>query len=597
MINKLKLVLIATVFSLPYAKAETINVANHGIIPGKDITYKLNLLIEKLKDQENIVLSFPKGQYDFYPENAIEKYRTVSNHDNGLKRMAFSLFGNKSITIEGNGSTFMMHGRLIPFVIDDVDGIKLKNFSINWVRSFHAEMEVIESDETTKSAVFQIDPKEYPFTIKQGELFFDRFGQIDPTGANMVFDPNTRSPIWNTNDYGMSWSGKNAVKLADNKVKLSGVFPLKVPPIGSVMVVYGIHPTSRLCPAIHVTNSKNLEMENVTVYDAGGMGLIVERTDNIALDGMKITSTDDRIVSTRADATHFIGCKGTIKVENCLFEHMLDDGINVHGAYVPVVEYLGNNQFLCEISHFQQWGLTFAEAGDKIALMSRETVLPFFETNVTKIKTLNEHRFVLEVADVPEKMPDVLMSVENLTWNPDLIMRNNIIRENRARSVLVTTKGKVLIEKNYFSSQMHGIHIEGDNNYWYESGAVQNVVIRNNEFVNSGFGNSNYYPLIASPLLRKEQRIGDGQYHHNIEFTNNTLKSFNGNVVKAFSVHGLTISGNTIELIKDYPTTKQLPAFHLDYCDDVILKKNKFIGFDWPQEVKQEKNCTNIKIK
>ena len=65
MINKLKLVLIATVFSLPYAKAETINVANHGIIPGKDITYKLNLLIEKLKDQENIVLSFPKGQYDF----------------------------------------------------------------------------------------------------------------------------------------------------------------------------------------------------------------------------------------------------------------------------------------------------------------------------------------------------------------------------------------------------------------------------------------------------------------------------------------------------------------------------------------------------
>lgn len=66
-------------------------------------------------------------------------------------------------------------------------------------------------------------------------------------------------------------------------------------------------------------------------------------------------------------------------------------------------------------------------------------------------------------------------------------MKNNTIRDNRARSVLVTTKGKVLIEGNYFSSQMHGILIEGDNHKWYESGAVQDVTIRNNMFENIGY--------------------------------------------------------------------------------------------------------------
>lgn len=64
------------------------------------------------------------------------------------------------------------------------------------------------------------------------------------------------------------------------------------------------------------------------------MGLIVERTENITLNQLIVSSDDDRLVSTRADATHFIGCKGTIRAENCRFEHMLDDGINVHGACV-----------------------------------------------------------------------------------------------------------------------------------------------------------------------------------------------------------------------------------------------------------------------
>lgn len=49
--------------------------------------------------------------------------------------------------------------------------------------------------------------------------------------------------------------------------------------------------------------------------------------------------------------------------------------------------------------------------------------------------------------------------MENLTWYPDVVMRENTVRQNRACSALITTKGKVWIEGNYFSSQMHGILI------------------------------------------------------------------------------------------------------------------------------------------
>lgn len=573
--------------------AESINVADHGVVPGKDVTLAVKKLLESVKGKSDVTLVFPKGTYDFHPENASEQYRAVANHDNGLKRFGFPLFGFKDITIDGSGSVFMFHGRMVPITIDRSQGVNLKDFSIDWIRSFHAELTVVEIDETGKSFVVEADPDKYPYKIAGGKILFQRFGQDDVIGANMVFDPATRSPIYRTKDYAVNGKKAKLSTISKERFRIGNAVKTP-PPVGSVLVVYGTHPTSRLCPAIHVTNAADLMIENVSVHEAGGMGLIVERTDNVTLNHFVVTSTDDRIVSTRADATHFIGCKGTIKLTSCVLEHMLDDGVNVHGAYVKVQEYLGDRQFLCEISHFQQWGLTFASPGDKVALLSRTTILPFAETTVEKIEILNEHRFVMTVAGVPESIPDVPMSVENLSWHPDLVMQKNIIRENRARSVLVTTKGKVLIEDNYFSSQMHGILIEGDNNKWYESGAVGDVTIRNNVFENIGYAVTERYPLLAAPLFTNQQHWGEGHYHRNIDFSGNTIKSFNGLLVNARSVQGLNISGNTVEFSSDYPAVDEGPAIVIEYCDDVTIKDNTVTGFDRDLIIQTSSDSTKV---
>jgi hypothetical protein len=198
---------------------------------------------------------------------------------------------------------------------------------------------------------------------------------------------------------------------------------------------------------------------------------------------------------------------------------------------------------------------------------------------------------------MPADLPEGPLSAENLSWYPDLIMRNNTVRENRARSVLVTTKGRVLIENNYFSSQMHGILIEGDNNNWYESGAVQDVTIRNNTFENIGYEVTKRYPLLASPLYTPEQRMGQGRYHRNIHFTGNTIKSFNGLLAKARSVAGLNISGNKINFSTDYPAADEGPAIVLEYCDDVTVEDNQATGFDHPLAINLSPDTTDIHIK
>lgn len=575
-------------------KGEVINVADYGIQPGKDVTYEVNRLIESLNGKKGLTLFFPKGEYIFYPENAVEAYRAVSNHDNSMKRIAFPLFDFEDFTLDGNGSTFIFHGRICPIILDGSKGLNLKNFSIDWDTPFHHELRVVERDEEANSFVAEISPMKYGFEIKNDQILFNHYDWQDPIGQNITFDSATAAPIWNTQLYHLRVRSETKVSRVGEKLARFQYASKIPPPIGSIIATYGRAPTNRLAQAIHVINSSDTYIENVTVFAAGGMALIAERSDNVHLNKFVVTASEERFMATRADATHFVGCKGLIKVENCKFEHMLDDGINVHGAYIKVEEYKGENVFLCEISHRQQGGFTFAEAGDKVMITSRETVLPIFETTVKAVKILNEKRLLVTLSEMPESLPKGLLSLENITWYPDLVMRKNIIRQNRARGALISTKGKVLIEGNYISSQMHGILIEGDNNKWYESGGVRDVTIRNNTFENISFGRMTGYPLYVSPLLRPEQRLGAEKYHQNIRFTNNEIKSFNGHMIFARSVKGFEIKGNHVQQSDDYPNGSKLPAIALDYCEDVDIQQNQFTGFDWPMKVTRSSNTTAV---
>jgi hypothetical protein len=123
------------------------------------------------------------------------------------------------------------------------------------------------------------------------------------------------------------------------------------------------------------------------------------------------------------------------------------------------------------------------------------------------------------------------------------------------------------------------------------------VTITNNTFENIGYGNDERYPLFASPLLRPEQRLGDKKYHHNIRFTNNRIKSFNGHLVCARTVKGLKVTGNVIRLSHDYPTGSDRASVELEYCEDVIFEGNTYTGFDWPVKIQSSENTTGLSVK
>ena len=142
-----------------------------------------------------------------------------------------------------------------------------------------------------------------------------------------------------------------------------------------VLIVKGKKSLNRTSPAIHVLNSKDFSIENVTVHHAGGMGFIAERTENVKLESfnVRLPEGSQRMVTTTADATHFVNCRGKVELANCLFENQLDDPSNIHGIYFPIHKVMADNKLLIKLGHVEQWGVTPGFVGDEIGIIDNKT--------------------------------------------------------------------------------------------------------------------------------------------------------------------------------------------------------------------------------
>ena len=94
----------------------------------------------------NLTLLFPKGEYHFSRTYARAKYHAVTNHDNGYKYFAFPLEGMRNVTVDGQGSEFIFHDVMTPFLVEGSQNVLITNFTIDWEEPFYIQGEVVTSD-------------------------------------------------------------------------------------------------------------------------------------------------------------------------------------------------------------------------------------------------------------------------------------------------------------------------------------------------------------------------------------------------------------------------------------------------------------------
>lgn len=558
------------------------------------------LIKDRLGEIENgeIRMEFEKGSYHFYPEKAVLKYIEISNNDNGDKRIAFPLFDFSKVEIEGNGSDFIFHGGIIPFGLSGLDRADIKNINIWCDQPFTFEGEVVANDSVGRTFTINV-AEEDQYEIIDNELLFKGYDWKLKLGENIVYDKASKRPYYYTSKYEHNWHDYplKAKEVSPRVIQFSNFNGSVMPPVGSVWVDKGPHGQNRRYPGFSIKDSKNVLLENINVYASGAMALIAEKSENITLNNfnVKLPEGSSRMIGASADATHFVNCKGLITLENCHFENMLDDATNVHGVYMAVDEIINSNKIKCSFMHYQQDGFDFGSKGDKVRFVSRTDLLPVQSNVITEVQKISEKTYEITFRD--ELIPEIssLSAIENISYAAGFKMANCRVEKNRARSILISTPKKVEVLDNYFSSMMAGIRICGDANYWFESGPVNEIIIRGNTFEDLAIGGHNPQAILQiDPIIAKKYR-NNGYYHRNILFEGNIIKAFDPLIIYALSVDGLIIRNNTIIKTNTYHEIfSDLSQIDIQNSKSVLIENNTYEGKGLAQI--SIKDCVDVEI-
>lgn len=574
----------------------------------EDYTPHVLEAINKTKEEGYNKIVFEKGVYHFYPEKAFDKYTAISNHDNGLKKIAFPLLSLKNLEIDGGKSDFIFHGKIIPFMVEHSSNITIRNLSIDWQRTFHSEIEVVAVDKVNKTVDFAIS-EDYPYQIRNQQLVFIGKDYSHSLEMGIYFDPKTKAVVYNAFKYPafkvfdgefLTYNPKPEKEVNEEFItlRINNNKPLKItaqeikpglvrvkningelPQIGWVYVSKGYNSENRLVPALRIYDSSTTSLENINVYHAGGMGLIAEKCMNINLNkfNIRLREGSKRLLTTTADATHFVNCKGLVKIENCLFENQLDDATNIHGVYVEVTKILTNNKVEVKLGHFQQRDFDFTKPNDTLSIVEMKTFAKRIDVILSKIERINEKYYQLTFNDDVSENIKVGDLIDNSSWYPEVILRNNKSINNRARGFLIASPKKILIEQNTFSNMMSAILLEASKfSWWYESGNVQDLTIRNNTFLDGTYGGGKIGVI--------EVHAQNADVIKNINITDNRFNTFNPMLLNINGVTNLKFTGNIINQSKKYPILFKSPALLNFYkCKNVLISKNKIEGFkDYP---------------
>lgn len=597
--NKVLVLIICVCASLAASCSQRVTVVKIPLDGRNDYT---SIVLEVLQQNKtgNLLLEFEKGVYNFYPEKAKGMFVSVSNNDNGYKKIAFYLNEMKNVEIRGNGTEFLFHGSIVPFYINRCSDVSVSGINIDYNTSFILEGKVVANNPINKSIDIKLR-EDIKYEVKGTRMFYNGYDWSQPLGQNIVFDPTTNAPYYYTSKYlHLDWKRELiAQDLGNHTIRLSGFEAAEVPPIGSIYIDKGPYKKNRIVPGIILHSSSAINLFNINIYMAGAMALIGENTENVTLKqfNVKLREGSGRYISASADATHFVNCRGTIRFDDCIFENMLDDATNVHGTYMIVNEFLADDCIALQFGHLQQEGFSFASIGDTLQLVDRTSLLPVSRFVVKEVNIINDDYWTIRCeTPLPSVDKSMHLAVENLTNTASLVMQRCTVKNNRARSILISTPKPVLIEDNYFDSMMAGILIAGDANSWFESGYVTDIVIRNNTFVNMGKGGEAPQSVLQiSPEISKSER-SKGYYHGKIVFENNLIKTFDSQVIYALSVNELIIKNNKFVETNDYkPIFKGLSFIDVQNCNSVAIEGNSFEG-NRDVEVSASE-CKNVVLK
>lgn len=494
-----------------------------------------------------------RDRYDIYPSETFEEIRcwwTFLNSGNIPLRAVFVLRNLKNVTIDLCGAKIVLHGRIMPFAVYDCENVTFRNFSIDYDRPFYTEGIVTESE--PGSAVIRI-PELFSYRIEghdfiafgetwehrlvKGDMLFRCFdpetgGVSGGTILGLIGDeihprPNPPLPIHHL----------YADDLGERLVRIRG-FPSGFrPAVGHILTM--THEDRRKT-AFLLERDTDTVIEHVRLLHVGAMGITANLCHNISVNDYSMYLDEEcpgRHVTINADGFHAFHCTGLMRIENCRFENLLDDPVNIHGNYLVCTEQPAANRLIVENHSAGIRGMEFLVPGDEV-IVYRQNTQEIRAKGVVESAVYRPGKEVMEVVfrePLAERVEADDM-LENRRM-PEIGIRNCTVRNTSG--FRISSGKRVIIENCLFERTSFSILFSGDMNYWYENTGVKDVTIRNCTFIHCGA------PVLTGCGFRPTEKAPF--YHENIRFLDNTVTAPGSAALTLDHVGGVEIRGNTIK--------------------------------------------------
>ena len=653
-----------------------IDVTDFGADPsGKgDSTIPIQEALEAAKEVDGpVTLSFPKGEYHVYKDFASKRVYHTSNTGSlsfPEKSIGILIEDQENLTIDGNGSLFMMHGDIMAIAVVRSKNVTLQNFVLDYEVPNTMDTTIVGTG-TTEDGKPYMDmyiPANYHYSISSDEKHIDWTSELSPY---------TGKPYWTERDrlgpYLVIYKGYDeTVRRHTTQTQYEGAGVLDADPFIDVQhirpqgdnvvrftynsrrpeaqelgnVYLFSNSVTRKTAGAFIWESDTTMVKDIDVHYLAGFGWLTQMSKDTEFNGINFLPRQGtgKYTTSNADQIHVAGAAGYFNVINCNFSMAHDDPINIHGSYLRVEEVIDSKTLRLAYIHGQQGGFTAYHPGDQVMFYSRthlESVAHVDENDTfTVASTVNpgeayngsnlsmketivtfEEDFSQEVLDalkvkIKRKASDPeepLYVAENVTYAPTVHIKGNVMRSIPTRGILCTTRNPVIVEDNVFENlAMAGMYLSNDADYWYESGPIRDMTIRNNKFYVRTTGQREWDaagPIYVDPVIIRSYIVSSGveptpkgdPVHRNINVVDNEIHMGDYQIIVAEGVMGMRFEGNTV--VRDNPnvniqlmpnktdlgigeaaiitplvTEQTLPkdAFVFKNCSDVVIDNNTY---------------------
>ena len=517
------------------------------------------------------VLSFEKGIYHFRKDGSHERDVRAINIAPGVKHVIFDLEDLSDVTIDGNGSEFVFDDIVFPFALQRCRHVTLRNFTIDFSFSRYCQGTVVQSDDS--GFELAIDASHFKADVDaKGHVIFHSSDLSVSTEerpillGNVVFgkppwdyvfagdSPHTRENLPTSHVETDAAPTERGIRFTYREGSRRLLFPLG----DQLLFCYEPRRNVNILSAY----SEDIHVENVSMYRGGGMGIVAARTRDFFLDHVAIQVRPGRneARSTTADGVFLVQCDGVVSIKNSLIANTLDDALNIHGIYDKVCG-VSSNSILVEEGREANHGFMFCEAGDLVEISDAETHRSKDTYNVLAAEMQPDGRIQLQL-DGDCSSVAVGDFVENQSRVATFIFENNKVCG--CPHLRISDNGTIRIRHNVFDG-INCILVRDLLKYWFESGAVADMLIEGNTFVNTPQAGGGYAINIGS--TRNE---ASDICHRNITIRGNQIVSPNGHAIVASRVKGLVIQDNTFD------GGAQETMLNITNCLDLHCEKNRF---------------------